>query len=342
MQQQLSAMAPAKRAAACVALCNVFDSSSERKDTLLALATPALLRALNVRLMDSNDTVRLHAAGAVRNLAASKLVEVCERVQQAGLLTTMFNILQQRCAGGELAAEFVEFVEQLLGAVTSLWYLAGVALRCLRSAVFADAVTAAGCACGRSEAHESIVNALASSGLAPVFARLAATSAMSAGVCRRAAELLHVCSDNSPAICDQLSQSDGLIDLLASVCSGSASTPAASDAPCRVHLCGTLVHLAMYAPSIPAPAAIALVQQLLEVLTSFIIPQMEVNARQSAHTKYATLLNRHVTHCAAAHCPPLAGMARCVAGNAAAVAAEERAERRGSRRVLGNNRRRFE
>lgn len=130
--------------------------------------------------------------------------------------------------------------------------------------------------CMCSEAHESAVNALASTRLAPALARLAATSTTSAGVCRRAAELVHVCSDNSPAICDQLCQSDGLVDLLVSVCSGSASTPAASDAPCRVHLCGTLVHLAMYASNIPAPAAIALVQQLMEILTSFIIPQMEV------------------------------------------------------------------
>lgn len=59
-------MAPSKRAAACVALCNIFEVNSEHKDTLLAMCTVPLLRALNVRLMDSNNTVRLHAAGAIR------------------------------------------------------------------------------------------------------------------------------------------------------------------------------------------------------------------------------------------------------------------------------------
>lgn len=55
-----------KRAEACVLLANVFSKDVHNKIVLEKMSSPEVLSKLSMRLVDSVDIVRLHAAGAIR------------------------------------------------------------------------------------------------------------------------------------------------------------------------------------------------------------------------------------------------------------------------------------
>jgi hypothetical protein len=55
-----------KRAEACVLLANVFSKDVSNAVVLEKMSSPEILSKLSMRLVDSDETVRLHAAGAIR------------------------------------------------------------------------------------------------------------------------------------------------------------------------------------------------------------------------------------------------------------------------------------
>lgn len=101
-----------KRAEACVLLANVFSKDVSNTVVLEKMSSPDVLSKLSMRLVDSVDMVRLHAAGAIRYLNSSsplsfgviipaehicteRIVEYC--MKHTCLIFHMFNICLYTC-----------------------------------------------------------------------------------------------------------------------------------------------------------------------------------------------------------------------------------------------------
>jgi tRNA A37 threonylcarbamoyladenosine synthetase subunit TsaC/SUA5/YrdC len=108
-----------KRERACVILGNILANYSSNFQYFNHLCTTDLLGKLCMRLVDSSHTVRLHAAGAVRNMTSSKFPVIAQRMIDAGIISTMITLVNECIATPSVAAS--SYAEQLVTAISNLW-----------------------------------------------------------------------------------------------------------------------------------------------------------------------------------------------------------------------------
>lgn len=114
-----------KRERACVILGNILANYSSNLQSFSHLCTADLLGKLCMRLVDSSPTVRLHAAGAVRNMTSSKFPVIAQRMIDAGIIATMITLVTETITTPP-SSSGDSYAEQLVTAISNLWSLSSL------------------------------------------------------------------------------------------------------------------------------------------------------------------------------------------------------------------------
>lgn len=115
---ELNSVDSTRRENGCLLLANIFQTSKVNFKGSEYYASPEILTALSLRMVDTNILVRLHAAGALRNMCSSHDKTVIDAVLKFGVVHSVnslfFNTLQS------LSSDNVSHIEQYIGTLTSL------------------------------------------------------------------------------------------------------------------------------------------------------------------------------------------------------------------------------
>jgi hypothetical protein len=109
-----------RRERACVILGTILANYSSNFGYFDRLCSSDLLGKLCLRLVDGSHTVRLHAAGAVRNMTSSKFPVIAKRMVDAGIVSTMIALVVETLAA-PLNESSASYAEQLVTAISNLW-----------------------------------------------------------------------------------------------------------------------------------------------------------------------------------------------------------------------------
>eukprot|EP01041_Mallomonas_annulata_P011668 gene11668-24438_t len=91
----MSSIEDGRRLNACLMLANIFSTSTVNQEVYNRMTTPDILSKLNLRLVDHNTSVRFHAAGALRNIAANCQEGPVKRILDLGLASTAVTLVIQ-------------------------------------------------------------------------------------------------------------------------------------------------------------------------------------------------------------------------------------------------------
>jgi hypothetical protein len=120
-----------RRERACVILGTILANYSTNFSYFDRLCSSDLLGKLCLRLVDGSHTVRLHAAGAVRNMTSSKFPVIAKRMVDAGIVSTLIALVSETLAG-PLNESSASYAEQLVTAISNLWSSSSFPLAPLR------------------------------------------------------------------------------------------------------------------------------------------------------------------------------------------------------------------
>ena len=80
-----------------------------------------ILGKLCLRLVDNSSNVRLHAAGAVRNMSSTKYPLIAKRMVDIGMISTMISLVVETLSSSSLNETSLNYIEQLITAISNLW-----------------------------------------------------------------------------------------------------------------------------------------------------------------------------------------------------------------------------
>mmetsp|Transcript_15322 Transcript_15322/g.23072 ORF Transcript_15322/g.23072 Transcript_15322/m.23072 type:complete len:746 (-) Transcript_15322:81-2318(-) len=115
----ISSMDSKKREKACILLANIFLLESSNYHAYERMSNMEILGKLCIRLIDNVPIVRLHAAGAVRNMASCRTTTVSRRMVDAGIMGTLMSLVNEHICV-PITDTSAPYLEQLVAAISNL------------------------------------------------------------------------------------------------------------------------------------------------------------------------------------------------------------------------------
>lgn len=110
-----------KRFRAVKLLCSLYSVNASNKNMLEKIADAETLARLSMRLVDSYLPIRVEAIGALFNLTSGNVLEVVQRIVDAGIFRTITSLLAEVRIGAEACDDMTNmFVMRTLNCVSNL------------------------------------------------------------------------------------------------------------------------------------------------------------------------------------------------------------------------------
>lgn len=236
-----------RRINACILLANIFMGDKTHTSVHDRIASDDILRKLSLRLVDHNATVRVHAAGAVRNIAASGNITSVTRLCDVGVMGSVVTLVTRELQ--VISDNNSLLVEQLLEAI-----------------------------CNLSAANEeaAAVGVSRASGLIPALLALIDKGSSSFTLLPSATNTLLVLTDDCSEACQQLTDPVGMAAIMSCLSGGvlaASSLSPAQEARSRLNCAGVVLH--MFSCGL-LEASAAIVCQAVSVIGAFLDTDAQV------------------------------------------------------------------
>lgn len=236
-----------RRINACILLANIFMGDKTHTSVHDRIASDDILRKLSLRLVDHNATVRVHAAGAVRNIAASGNITSVTRLCDVGVMGSVVTLVTRELQ--VISDNNSLLVEQLLEAI-----------------------------CNLSAANEeaAAVGVSRASGLIPALLALIDKGLSSFTLLPSVTNTLLVLTDDCSEACQQLTDPVGMAAIMSCLSGGvlaASSLSPAQEARSRLNCAGVVLH--MFSCGL-LEASAAIVCQAVSVIGAFLDTDAQV------------------------------------------------------------------